>query len=151
MSEGRTGARPHWTPEVSYHSGATVPLERKTFSTGGFEFQNRMRALDNYHKEMQTQINLITKKMDAKESNNTKFKEVRKKELERELDELEHSFAEAKVKHQLQIRRLNDENNYGSTNRQLKSTRVDLVNSKLQFMRELTQHDPRWKDKIRAK
>ena len=136
--------------EVSYNTGGTISHDKRYYGTGSLEFHNRMRALDSYHKEMQSQINLITKKMEAKEVNNQKFKEVRKKELERELDELEQSLAEAKVKHQLQIKKLNDEINNGSNNKSLKSTRIDLVNNKLQFMRELTQFDPRWKDKLRA-
>lgn len=121
-------------------------LPRRHYASGGIEFENRMRALDHYHKEMDAQIQMLTRKMQAKEDNTAKFREVRKKELDRELEQLEDDLARAKVKHQQILTHKLKENR--KPNREYQK---ELINTKLQFVRDLYQFDPRWRDKIRAK
>ena len=125
-------------------------VEQKSYASGGIEFQNQMRAFDLYHKEMQTKINMYTRKMDAKGKNTEKFREVREKELARELDELEDGLARAKIDNQRKLKQLNEKGK-NNDKRDLIFSRKELENGKLQFMRDLQQFDPRWKDKLRAK
>lgn len=137
--------------EVSSYKSGPTGLDRKHYASGGIEFHNRMRALDNYHNEMQAKINMLTKKMEAKQANTEKFREVRKKELDREIEELEENYARAKLDHHQKLKRLNEGIDNGNHVRVMKEVRKDLNNNKLQFMRDLYNFDPRWKDKLRAK
>jgi hypothetical protein len=135
--------------ELSSNLGS-VHGSRK-YASGGIEFHQKMRALDNYHKDMVSQINMYTRKMEAKQDNTEKFREVRRKELEREIDELEEDFARAKLRHQDQLNFLENGVRNRDQRREVIETRKDLTNNKIQFMRDLYKFDPRWKDKLRAK
>jgi len=75
---------------------------------GTLEFQNQMRAYDMHHKEMVAKINMYTRKMEAKQKNSEKFREVRQTELQRELDDYENALAAAKVSNERKLKQLND-------------------------------------------
>ncbi|CAI2377073.1 unnamed protein product [Moneuplotes crassus] len=124
---------------------------KQTYASGGIEFHNQMRAFDQYHKEMQSRIEMFTRKIEAKEKNTEKFKEVRKKELERELDFLEESLAKTRIENERKLKLANDKVNINEHRKAAILSRKDLINDKLKFMRDLHQFDPRWKDKLRAK
>lgn len=125
---------------------------QRKYASGGIEFHNQMRALDMYHKDQKAKLDMLSRKMEAKQQNTDKFREVRTKELQRELDELEDSSARAKLSHQRILKRL-DENQHrlNEPRKTLINTSKDLNNQKLQFIRDLQQFDPRWKDKLHAK
>jgi len=135
--------------EVS--SGGVSDVGRKHFASGGIEFHNKMRALDHYHTEMVGQINMLTRKMEAKQNNSEKFRDVRKKELGRELDELEEDLARAKLNHQQKLKSLENQTRQSNQRKSVIETRKDLNSHKIQFMRDLYKFDPRWRDKLRAK
>ena len=121
------------------------------YASGGLEFHNRLRILDNYHKEMQLKIDAITRKMEAKHDNEIKFRDVMKQQLEREIDELEEEHASAKVDHQQHLKRIENKIRENDKRKYADEARKDLYNHKLQFMKDLYKYDPRWKDKINAK
>lgn len=94
---------------------------------------------------------MITRKMEAKSKNEEKFRDVLKVQLERELDQYEEEAVRAKIDHERKLKILNDEALILDTRKEADTSRRDLNQHKLQFMKDLYKFDPRWKDKVRAK